>query len=231
MPLPKAPVIILDTETGGLNADRNPLLSIGLVHAMDDGLGDQLSIRFKPPENTWLEVPIHADQLKGKHDKTIEYWVNLTTGEQVKPVDEKPARFITSIAAEVNGFVKASETIPGWDMTSAVNWGTDDYASGVIRISDWTKMHRANAVLGHNVNFDSKFLMAWVPDLLPALPLEWACTQLVYKKAFLNGATKGSSVGAICKVAGIVPKGILHTELGDCGATFAIWRWLRAQGC
>jgi DNA polymerase III epsilon subunit-like protein len=228
--LPKAPLIILDTETGGLNADRAPLLSIGLVHAMDDKLGDQLSIRFVPPKDTWLEVPIHADQLKGKHDKTIECWLNLTTGESVKPQAEKPARFITAIAAEVNGFAKASETLPGWDMTTIGSWGTDDYESGIIRIADWAKMHQANAVLGHNVTFDNKFLVAWVPDLLPALPLEWACTQLVYKKAFLNGATKGSSVGAICKVAGIQPEGILHTELGDCGATFEIWRWLRAKG-
>lgn len=228
--LPQGPIIILDTETGGFNADRNPLLSIGLVHATDEVMGDQLSVRFKPPEDTWLEVPVHADQLKGKNEKKIDFWLNLTTGAAQKPQAEKPAKFITAVAAEVNGFAKASETVPGWDMTTLGAWGTDDYVSGAIRIADWVRVHPAKAVLGHNVTFDNKFLQAWVPELLPALPLEWACTQRVYKDAFLNGATKGSSVGAICKVAGFEPEGVLHTELGDCGATFFIWKWLRSQG-
>lgn len=221
----------MDTETGGLNADRNPLLSVGLVHATNDALGDSLSIRFKPPEDTWLEVPTHADQLKGKNSKTIELWLNLSTGEQHLPQQEKPSKFITAVAAEVNGFVKASETIPGWDMASIGGWGTDDYASGAVKLAEWAKAHPSNAVLGHNVNFDHKFLSMWLPELLPVLPMEWACTQQVYKNAFLNGATKGSSVGAICKVAGYEPpEGALHTELGDCTATFHIWRWLRAKG-
>jgi hypothetical protein len=230
MPLPKAPFSILDTETGGLNADRNPLLSIGMVYAMDEGLGDQLSIRFKPPEDTWLELPIHADQLKGKNDKTIEFWLNLTTGERQKPGGTKPTKLITAVAAEVNGFVGSSETVPGWDMGPTILWGTDTYITGAARIAEWIKVHPSTAVLCHNASFDNKFIMAWIPELMSVLPLEWACTQRVYKEAFLNGATKGSSIGAICKVAGINPEGTLHTELGDCGATYQIWRWLRAQG-
>lgn len=228
--LPAGPILILDTETGGLNPDRNPLMSIGLVHATEAGIGDQLSLRFKPPEDTWLEVPIPADQLKGKKDKTIAYWLNLTTGAQQPVKEEKPTRLITAIAAEVNGFVGASETTPGWDMTRIPQWGGGAYATAVARISDWLRVHQAGAVVGHNCTFDFKFIDTWLPELLNALPNEWACTQRVYKAAYLNGATKGSSVGAICKVAGYEPTGVLHTELGDCVATYHIWKWLRAQG-
>lgn len=227
--LPNGPIFILDTETAGFNPDRNPLLSVGLLHATDRP-GDSISVRFKPPEDTWLEVPVHADQLKGKRSKTIEMWLNLSTGEQQPPQPEKPSRFITAAAAEVNGFVKASETVPGWDMTSIGSWGTDDYASGAVKLAEWVKARHGNAVLGHNVDFDHRFLCAWLPEILPLLPMEWACTQQTYKKAFLNGASKGSSVGAICKEAGYEPpEGTLHTDLGDCLATFHIWRWLRAQ--
>jgi len=228
--LPIGPIIILDTETGGLNPDRNPLLSIGLVHASDNGIGDQLSLRFKPPEDTWLEVPVPGDQLKGKRDKTIDHWLNLTTGAKQPVVEEKPSRLITAIAAEVNGFVGASETTPGWDMSKITTWGGDAYATAAGRISDWLRVHPAHAVLGHNCTFDFKFVEIWLPELIRALPHEWACTQRVYKNAYLNGATKGSSVGAICKVAGYEPTGVLHTELGDCVATYHIWKWLRAQG-
>lgn len=229
--LPQGPIFILDAETGGVNKDRNPLLSVGITYATNEGLGDSISVRFTPPEDTWLEVPIHADQIKDKFSKQIEWWLNLTTGERQAPQAEKPARLITAVAAEVNGFVKVSKTIPGWDMASVKLWGTDNYATGVVKLADWIKQHTAYAVIGHNADFDCKFLDAWLPELLPVLPLEWACTQQVYKKEFLNGATKGSSVGAICKVAGYdPPEGALHTELGDCIATFHIWKWLRAQG-
>lgn len=229
--LPHGPIIILDTETGGVNARRNPLLSIGLVHATEEKLGDAISIRFKPPEDTWIEVPILADQVKGKYSKEIEFWLNLSTGETQKPGEEKPAKLIAAVAAEVNGFVKMSETKPGWDMLSMGAWGTDDYATGAVKLAEWIKSHPSNATLGHNVNFDNMFIEAWLPELLPVLPLEWACTQQVYKKAYLNNATKGSSVEAICKVAGYnPPEGALHTEIGDCNATFHIWKWLRSRG-
>jgi len=221
-------ILILDCETGGLNAERNPLLSVGLVVADGDKVVDALQVRFNIPENTWLELPEHEDQLKGKHSKKIQYWVNLTTGDQMVPVEEKPARFITAVAAEVNGFVKASETIPGWDMTETRLWGAQTYESGVKTIMNFVDQHKPERLVGHNQPFDEGFVRMWIPEALDVLPKDVYDTQEHYKTKFLGGKTKGSSLGAICKIAGYEQPAdqAFHTEMGDCFATLFIYNWL-----
>jgi len=233
--LPSGTVIILDTETGGLNAERNPLLSVGLMIATSEEILSTLSVKFTPPENTWLEVPIHADQLKGKYSKEIECWLNLTTGDMTKPREEKPARFISAVAAEVNGFVGASDVIQGWDLQKTKLWGQCTYAEGAAKIGDWiaaTNLHDPGAVLAHNAQFDKDFMLAWLPEIVPILPETWVCTQKAFKDKFLGGKTKGSSLGAICKLANFSPTAehSFHTELGDCAATHFIWGWMKGQG-
>jgi len=224
-------VLVLDTETGGLNPHRNPLLSIGLLLAEGTKVIDLLSIKCLPPKDTWLEVPIPEDQLKGKYSKKYDHWLNLTTGDTTTPVEEKPASFITAVAAEVNGFVGASETIAGWDMNAIHIWGGVSYEEAVKQIMVWLEKHPpAEAVVCHNSDFDKGFVRAWLPELMPALPLDWLCTQYLYKEKFLGGKIKGSSLSAICKVAGYdAKKEDFHTEIGDCKATHFIWNWLKAN--
>jgi len=233
MQLPNGPVLILDTETGGFNPARNPLLSIGLLVGDLGKVHSTISVKFVPPEGTWLEVPIREDQLKGKYSKTIEFWLNLTTGEHMPPQEEKPVRFINAIAAEVNGFVGASETVVGWDTTKIALWGQHTYETGLLVLIEWlAKQPKLNAVICHNADFDLGFVEAWLPGLMKVVPPNWHCTQDAYKHKFLGGKTKGSSLGAICKIAGFVPEEghTYHTELGDCAATHFIWGWLRGQG-
>jgi len=222
-------ILVLDCETGGFSPERNPLMSIGLVVADGDKVVDALQVRFSIPENTWLEVPEHADQLKGKFSKKIEYWLNLTTNEKKTPVDEKPARFITAVAAEVNGFVKASETIPGWDMTHTRLWGAQTYESGAKTIMNFVDQHKPERLVGHNQPFDEGFVRMWIPEVLDVLPKDVYDTQEHYKMKFLGGKTKGSALGAICKIAGYEQPAdqTFHTEMGDCYATLFIYNWLR----
>lgn len=233
--LPSQPSIIIDTETGGLSPERNPLLSIGLLLATPRERIDSLSIKCSPPANTWLEVPIPADQLKGKYSKTFSHWLNLTTDEKIIPLPEKPPSFITAVAAEVNGFVGSSETVPGWDMSKTKTWGTHTYPQAAEAIMSWVEKHRSvnpQAVICHNASFDHGFINGWLPEILLALPMTWACTQKAYKDKFLGGKTKGSSLENICKIAGYAPspEDTYHTDIGDCKATHFIWGWLKSQG-
>lgn len=233
--LPAAPIIVLDTETGGVSKQRNPLLSLGLLTTDSNGdVSDKREFKFAPPENTWLEVPVLEDQLLGKMSKQIDHWLNLTTGEHATPVEEKPTYFITAAAAEINHFVSASNSTPGWDLSAAYLWMEHgfSYTAGAEVIAKWlADRGPMNAVVAHAAQFDFDYVSIWMPELLSLLPTEWACTQMVYKHKFLDGKTKGSSVGAICKHAGWeLPSELqLHSSLGDCLATHHIWRWLKSQ--
>lgn len=236
--LPRGTVLVLDVETGGLNSTRNPLLSLGVLCANEKESFGGREILFAPPENTWLEVPILSDQLKGQYHKNIDHWLNLTTGEEQKPTEEKPASFITAVAAEVNGFVGSSETAPGWDMTKTKEWMEKGfgYASGAEALSVWLGNLACKPICNicHNAEFDQSFVKDWLPELGGVLPSTWACTQLAYKNRFLGGKTKGSSLAAICKTAGYTAdtnkEGFqYHRAIGDCEATLFIWRWLLNQ--
>jgi DNA polymerase III epsilon subunit-like protein len=225
-------VVILDTETGGFSPARNPLLSVGLLFGKPGEVLEVCSIKIKPPEDTWLEIPIPEDQLKGKNSKVIEKWLNLTTGTLQTPTETKPDLLITAVAAEVNGFVGASETTPGWDLAPARAWGQMSYkdASAELRkqLEKWAPLQ---ATIAHNATFDRDFVATWMPELTDVLPKPWLCTQRTYKARFLGGQQKGSSVGAICKVSGYTGNtGDLHTALGDIRATHHIWSWLLKQG-
>lgn len=234
--LPSAPIVIVDTETGGFSKQRNPLMSTALL--VTDPKGDALNQRefkFTPPNNTWLEIPALADQLRGKFDKKIEFWENVATGERRIAEGEKPDLLISAVAAETNHFVGASETVPGWNMAPSERWlaeGTD-YAVGMVEIAKWLAPYKLNGTIAHAAQFDYDYLSIWLPRLITLLPLEWTCTQVAYKDKFLEGKTKGSSVGAILKHANWVPAEDtpLHSSLGDVIATHHIWKWLREQGC
>jgi DNA polymerase III epsilon subunit-like protein len=228
--LPSDNFVILDTETGGLNPYRNPLLSVGLVSVRAGQIDKTLSVRFRAPENTWLEVPIAEDQLRGKMQKTISYWVNLDDGKTVPVSDNKPLRLITAIAAEVNGFVGSSETSPGWDLGAVGRWGGETYADGEALVARFLDEVKPEAVVGHHCDFDHKFIRAWIPSIEEQLPCSWYCTQTVYMKHLSNGVRKGSNLGALCKMAGYEPVvDTLHTAVGDCIATYHVWKWLREK--
>lgn len=224
-------VVILDTETGGLSPARNPLLSVGLLFGEPHKVLDVCSIKITPPEDTWLEIPIPADQLKGKNSKVIEKWLNLTTGTSQNPTETKPDLLITAVAAEINGFVGASETIPGWDLSKARTWGQMSYKDAMVELrKQLEKWAPLEATVCHNATFDRGFVAAWMPELADILPKPWRCTQQTYKARFLGGQMKGSSVGAICKVSGYTgDTGDLHSALGDVKATHHIWSWLLEQ--
>lgn len=226
--LPVGPIVVLDIESGGFDVKRNPLLSVGVVYGSDTDIVDWKTFHIRPPTGTWLELPVHEDQLKGKKDKRIEAWLEVSTGQQIVPRPEPPPFLIKAEAAEINGFVNASETIPGWDLTTMTEWGDLSYAEATEALNAWLSDHPAQAVVAHNAAFDKRFMDEWLPHV--KLPGPWHCTQVVFKKAFNGGQQKGSSVGAVCKLAGYTPEVQLHTEIGDCVATYHIWRWLRGKG-
>jgi DNA polymerase III epsilon subunit-like protein len=228
--LPTGKVVVVDTETGGLDSSRNPLLSVGLLVGKPDAILAVHVVHCAPPKDTWLEVPVHSDQLRGKYGKTVEYWLNLSTGEKIAPKDEKPACLITAVAAEINGFVKASDLTPGWDAADAAAWPGRPYQQAADDIAKFIAKHSPEAVVCHNASFDKSFIDNWLPELSNLFPAEWACTQTVYKNRFLSGKTKGSSLAALCKAAGYAQDPAqAHTARGDCLATYHAWKWLVSQ--
>ena len=65
-----------DCETGGLDERINPILSAAFVLA-DENFEevDGFAAKLKPPENSWLEVPVLSQQVPnfGYGPRKIEY--------------------------------------------------------------------------------------------------------------------------------------------------------------
>jgi hypothetical protein len=213
-------LIAMDAETGGFSASQNPLLSLALLHVN----GDAIQVRFIPPQDTWLEIPVPEHQTRAVNKKTIANWMNVHTGQLVPVSDTKPTCMITAGAAEVNGFITVTDS--GWDTSGVSTWGTVSYEDGQKQLVDWLLARRAVAIVGHNAGFDRKFVDRWLPRLGDYLPPSTCDTMLMFKA---RKTEESASLGNLCKLAGYDPSAVgesLHTALGDCRATLAVYRWL-----
>jgi DNA polymerase III epsilon subunit-like protein len=217
-------VIIIDTENGGFSWNKNPILSIGLIKDVNSEIS-KLEINIAPPTNTWLEVPVEEHQGLDVKDKDIEYYLNLTSGEElpynINYVFEDP--IITAIAAEVNGFVELN---PKWVLPLKHREAMDVDSADEL-ISDF--IFGANATpVAHNVEYDKGFIKKYLPKTFAGLGQDWFCTMQYFRERYNNRKAKGSGLANIIKLANYgEPQN--HTALADAEACHFILNWFRSN--
>jgi oligoribonuclease (3'-5' exoribonuclease) len=164
-----------DTETGGLDVRINPLLSIAVVFADPTFKEiDGFALKVRPPENTLLEIPVLSSQHPPTESRykprTIEYFMNVATGEMIPGPKAPPNAYIISAgAAEVNGFVGTNAN-GRWDLAVARNWYTNSQSMADISkvyLSWIAKFFQDKPVMiaAHNATFDHKYVKAYLPEL------------------------------------------------------------------
>jgi DNA polymerase III epsilon subunit-like protein len=243
----RQPYVVLDTETGGLDANRNPLLTLSISTAVGDEHDPTvpvmpehtLGLAFRPPTGTAIEVPadhhMYADK---KIRRDIVGYFDVITRE---PVDLSDAKWIiTSYAAEVNGFVQP-DAMGQWDLARLAQTELEgiSYEEGTQTAAAWLKqMFPAPPVAAaYNESFDRKFISGWMPGLIPHLghipgkdgPVFWDVLAMVRKHYKDRGIKESASLVNACKVAGI-EHGSAHTASGDVHATIKLIGWLRRGG-
>jgi DNA polymerase III alpha subunit (gram-positive type) len=239
--MPKPSFIVLDTETGGLHARFNPLLSIAILIADEaaselDGHGE----RIRPPDNCLLQIPLPQDMFNEKTwNPRTDHWLNLTTGEKVE-ASFKPLMSIAAKAAEINGFVK-----PGpdgkWDMTSFRDWtdNTRPLAAVENTYRQFIRQGFGDSVdavkvrtMAYNGKFDKDYVETHMPALYSDLNPQWAdpCEMAkFFVQARTPGIKKGWKLTQMAKEAGF-DEHKAHDAYGDCQACLTVFRWLRSQG-
>jgi DNA polymerase III epsilon subunit-like protein len=237
----KPAFIVLDTETGGLQARFNPLLSVAVVVCdtelnVVEGHGTKIS----PPDNCLLQIPIPQDMFNEKTwNPRTAYWLNLTTGEHVD-ASFKPLMSIAAKAAEINGFITAGPD-GKWDLESCRPW----IANGLPRErveSSYRQLLRTAfgedlapgslRTMAYNGSFDAAFLREHMPNLMYDLAPKWLDPCEMAKKmmqAKTPGLKKGWKLVQMAKEAGY-EEHAAHDAYGDCLACLAVFRWLQAQG-
>lgn len=235
----KGNVCIIDTETGGFSPKTAPLLSLGVLIANEEKILDKREFKFAPPEGTFLEIPVFEDQTKQVKSKRIESWLNLSTRERIPPKSVQAPYLITAVAAEINGFVGASDTCIGWDFGPMDDWIAHgfSYEAGQEVIQNWFNLGdkpMCVATLAHNAAFDKRFVEAWLPQVYTLLPKTWSCTMQHFKNYHSDGGKKSAGLDSLCKMANYTPREegemTRHSALGDCYAVYAAWMHMRKLG-
>jgi hypothetical protein len=227
-------VLALDTETGGLSAKVNPLLSIALV-AADAELQERdfISIKFHPPVGTVIELPIPEHRTPTIRGKKIMGYLDGFTGQQVEDVSTRP--IITAVAAEINGYMPIKNGT--WDMQFPPEWHREalDYEAGTNQlfafIAKWFN-DRPN-VVAHNAKFDNPYTETYLPKFFAVLGA-WFCTCDAFRAH--NAKTKSglkANLDTLCKTAGYtqleIDRAQIHGALPDARGCLAGLRWLKQQ--
>jgi len=182
--------VILDTETGGLTALLNPIISINLMVCRREPFAvlDTFHLKIEPPPGTLLQHSLpgdtsynppvtHLTDVNGKTytctDKGVPHDLNLVNN----PV-------ITSGAARVNGFTWETWADKGVDAAVADQ-------TYVGHINTW--FDRKPVVYAHNESFDAKYVRTYLPRLYTAVQSPWMCTMLLYRNYMTRHGEKHSA--------------------------------------
>lgn len=240
---------ISDTETGGLDERINPLLSAALLladHEYNEVEGT--STKILPPPNSWLQVPVRAQQVPnfGYGHRDIDHYLEVHTG--VKSTEKPNQGYTLSAGAvEVNGFIQFGAD--GWDMDSYKAWMAESLSLEAAEdfFINWLVKHcRDMPPIGvaHNAIFDIKYFQRYLPKLfsyfavidpavredkkLSELSSGWYCTCVALKKynKISTRPAENAKLGALAKCAGYTPL-TAHEALADTRSCLAGLRWLR----
>lgn len=231
---------ITDTETGGLDETRNPLLSIATL-VCDEQLNELANYytRIRPPRGTVLEVPAETreDRTMGNYRARIMWWYDLYNGTtfETKP----PGPVISAGAAMVNGFIKpdANGSFEWWDLKSCEEWMTDSVALGdadrdlaIFLTSHFPQSKPVN--IAYNVDFDVKFVREHAKLAFAAMGETWVCAMKATQKAVKTAnpsARSGWKLSDAARMAGITNPSA-HEALGDVRTTRPVVKWLQEGG-
>lgn len=231
----------LDTETGGLTARVNPLLSVGIV-VVDANFDEVTSIhvKFRPPLGTVMEIPIREHQTLDVKGKSIERYADVYTGATVADVSQRP--LVTAYAAEVNGYVPLLSGGIGWDLRFPPEWhrGALTYKEGEDRILEWLVQHYGAGqptFVAHNAEFDKKFVAEYLPRVFARGNPDWYCTCDMLRKYHARtkhlrspGEKGKADLGTLTKLAGFeLPRDTVHDARDDARGCIAGLKWLGQQ--
>jgi len=198
----QAKLVILDTETGGLDARVHPLLSVAMM-AVDSTLTevDAFYAIVLPPEGTLLEV--QADPNDTSFTPRIAYLEDIDgnryecagNGAPLDPRLTEAVR-IQAGAARVNGFTWARWRQFGLTMTQV----DDTFAAWVQR---WFGEALPKAV-AHNASFDSAFVQSWLPNCFRRLDPQWFCTLKAFRALKLTAPDGSKQSNKLVDLAKLV---------------------------
>lgn len=233
------PVIsITDTETGGLDPTRNPLLSVATL--LCDQKVDEVAHYYttiRPPVGVLLEIPAPGSRFLGNYRAPIIGWydVHARTTHETKPI----GNIIAAAAAMVNGFIKpdADGSFENWDVHSTQQWMDEslDLLDADKELTTFLLRYfpAGNPVnIAYNVNFDVKFMQHHMPLAFAAMGPTWVCAMESTKKAVQARDPKAKSgwkLSDAAKLAGVVNPNA-HEALGDVRTTRPVVQWLQANG-
>lgn len=238
----------LDTETGGLDQRVNPLLSLGAV-VVDREIReiDGFSFTALPPDGTYLEVPVDSHVgFPGYKQRPISHYLDVWTGSKVQSIPED-AYVITSVAAEINGYLKVIEHPDGhneYDYDAIADWHRRSIPLeelDAVYVRFIKQFFRAKPVpVAHNVSFDDKFIRKYLPELYSNLASDpnadgamWFCTLQAYRKyrksrGLKNGKGTCTLVQAVRDMVGYEIEDA-HEALADTRGALALLRVLKAK--
>lgn len=221
--------LVIDTETGGLDPQLNPILTTSfLVFQREPGkVLDNFHIKIMPPEYTLLEVAV--DPNDPSRNPAISHYTNAA-GEVFKTKGGCPV--ITAGAAKVNGF-----TWEAWKGCAVPLTQVD--ASLKEYINTW--FSTPPVVYAHNSAFDDKFVHRYLPKTYSSMQTPWLCTMKLYQKYMkLRGEKSSAKLAELAKrvnedssteMCGYLTKnGDLISKAHDAGADtemcYASLKWL-----
>ncbi|WP_437871521.1 3'-5' exonuclease [Methylorubrum extorquens] len=91
----------------------------------------------------------------------------------------------------------------------------------------WKFVHRAPVIVGHNIEFDARFLEREFRKAgCPPISRQLSCTMEAYRLAGYGGS---ASLDAACRRAGIARSGARHGALEDAWLSMLIFLWLHGH--
>lgn len=231
-------IAITDTETGGLDETRTPLLSIATL-VCDENVAEIANYytKIRPPVGALLEIPKEGDRRPDNWSAGIVAWYDVynRTVHETKPV----GCIITAGAAIKNGFIQpdADGSFEGWDVASTQKWmdeGIDLLDADKELTTYLTQYFPSNtpANIAYNVDFDVKFIRTHMPLAFAAMGPTWLCAMKATQaavKARDPKAKRGWKLEDAAKLAGVTNPNA-HEALGDVRTTRPIVQWLQANG-